>query len=295
MAVQIVCSSRRGSRDIEHIGSARDEAELEVLKAYHRTLIRAGVCAMTTARLPGDGEVRLGPVRLPPGRRIISEDGEPVAWVTDDVVPGPGQAWSALRDLHADTGLAPVLLDPRDNLADFFFTGGVDPGEIDGVSAVQVLADMWPEYGDDAGAPPGKESDLAPVEDVRLPAATLTAALDSFQAAHIGLVSAARPADVPAAVGWVAFDDLSEHRNAVWLGSVLRSFEDRFGAVLLMIGSGARIRLLVERPPRTLEAARKVAAEHKAIADEHADLGSLTVSLLAPVLVDAPVWSFWWD
>jgi DNA-binding transcriptional ArsR family regulator len=41
--------------------------------------------------------------------------------------------------------------------------------------------------------------------------------------------------------------------------------------------------------------ARKVAAEHKAIADEHADLGSMTVSLLAPVLVDAPVWSFWWD
>jgi hypothetical protein len=31
-AVQIVYSSRRGSRDIEHIGSAHDEAELEVLK-----------------------------------------------------------------------------------------------------------------------------------------------------------------------------------------------------------------------------------------------------------------------
>jgi hypothetical protein len=32
-AVQIVYSSRRGARDIEHIGSAHDEAELEVLKA----------------------------------------------------------------------------------------------------------------------------------------------------------------------------------------------------------------------------------------------------------------------
>jgi len=29
-AVQIVHSSRRGSRDIEHIGSAHDDAELEV-------------------------------------------------------------------------------------------------------------------------------------------------------------------------------------------------------------------------------------------------------------------------
>lgn len=37
-AVQIVYSSRRGSRDIEHIGSAHDDAELEVLKtaAYQR-------------------------------------------------------------------------------------------------------------------------------------------------------------------------------------------------------------------------------------------------------------------
>jgi hypothetical protein len=32
-AVQIVWSSRRGSRNIEHIGSAHDEAELEALKA----------------------------------------------------------------------------------------------------------------------------------------------------------------------------------------------------------------------------------------------------------------------
>jgi hypothetical protein len=35
-AVQIVRSSRRGSRDIEHIGSAHDDAELEVLKAVAR-------------------------------------------------------------------------------------------------------------------------------------------------------------------------------------------------------------------------------------------------------------------
>jgi hypothetical protein len=41
-AVQIVHSSRRGSRDIEHIGSAHDEAELELLKAAARQRIAAG-------------------------------------------------------------------------------------------------------------------------------------------------------------------------------------------------------------------------------------------------------------
>lgn len=41
-AVQIVHSSRRGSRDIEHIGSAHDEAALEALKAVARQRLAAG-------------------------------------------------------------------------------------------------------------------------------------------------------------------------------------------------------------------------------------------------------------
>jgi hypothetical protein len=41
-AVQIVHSSRRGSRDIEHIGSAHDEVGLEVLKAVARQRLTAG-------------------------------------------------------------------------------------------------------------------------------------------------------------------------------------------------------------------------------------------------------------
>ena len=41
-AVQIVWSSRRGSRDLEHIGSAHDDAELELLKAAARQRLAAG-------------------------------------------------------------------------------------------------------------------------------------------------------------------------------------------------------------------------------------------------------------
>lgn len=41
-AVQIVYSRRKGSRQIEHIGSAHDDAELEVLKAVARQRIAAG-------------------------------------------------------------------------------------------------------------------------------------------------------------------------------------------------------------------------------------------------------------
>jgi hypothetical protein len=41
-AVQIVHSSRRGSRDTEHIGSAHDDVELELLKAAARHRLAAG-------------------------------------------------------------------------------------------------------------------------------------------------------------------------------------------------------------------------------------------------------------
>jgi hypothetical protein len=41
-AVQIVRSSRRGSRDIEHIGSAHDGAGVELLKAAARQRLYAG-------------------------------------------------------------------------------------------------------------------------------------------------------------------------------------------------------------------------------------------------------------
>jgi hypothetical protein len=41
-AVQVVWSSRRGSREIEHIGSAHDDAEVEALKAAAGQRIAAG-------------------------------------------------------------------------------------------------------------------------------------------------------------------------------------------------------------------------------------------------------------
>ncbi len=42
VAVQIVHSSHRGSRQIEHIGSAHDDRELELLKAVARQRLAAG-------------------------------------------------------------------------------------------------------------------------------------------------------------------------------------------------------------------------------------------------------------
>jgi len=144
---------------------------------------------------------------------------------------------------------------------------------------------------------------LAPSAGGRLSQAERDAALGSLQPARIGLVPARRPADVPATVGWSVFgadgpDEFGRVQvsaNAVWVGSVLRSFEDRFSAALLKLGPGAELRLLVERPPRTLEHATQIAAEHSVFCDECAGQGLRELPEIAAALVSAPIWAFWWD
>jgi hypothetical protein len=53
-AVQIVHWSRRGSRDIEHIGSAHDDAELEVLKAAARQRLADGQAELDLGLQPAE-------------------------------------------------------------------------------------------------------------------------------------------------------------------------------------------------------------------------------------------------
>jgi hypothetical protein len=112
---------------------------------------------MATAELPADGELRLGAVVLPPGRRVIPDDDEPVAWVTLTAVRNPGQVWSALADMTPQTGLVPVLLDddPDADGEDFFFYDPVDPRLIDMVDPAQLLAERWHD--------PAEEEDLTPM------------------------------------------------------------------------------------------------------------------------------------
>jgi hypothetical protein len=59
IAVQIVHSYHRGSREIEHIGSAHDEVQLELLKAVAQQRLHAGQDSLDF----GDG--RPGATELP--------------------------------------------------------------------------------------------------------------------------------------------------------------------------------------------------------------------------------------
>ena len=65
-AVQIVYSARRGSRDIEHIGSAHDDGELELLKAVARQRLAAGQGVLGFG--PGLGGGEGGPLPITSSR-----------------------------------------------------------------------------------------------------------------------------------------------------------------------------------------------------------------------------------
>jgi hypothetical protein len=257
-----------------------------------------------------DGKVQIGSVSLPPGRRHYcdEEDGQLAAWVTATPLAEAGRTWLALSRTHASTGLVPVLLadvtdrDDPNALPFFGFYSPADVALLNQMSAAALLTSAWeyPEEDPQVAASRApflrKFPGLAPAESTRLPPADLERALAALPPAYLGLVAAGRPADVPARVGWSVFgvDEAGPGARSLEIGAVLRSWERRFGARLLRIGSDAVLQVLVERPPSTPEHARRVAAEHFAFADECGG-NVLTVTRLADALVGAPIWTFWWD
>jgi hypothetical protein len=289
--------------------------------------------AMVHGRLPDEGPVKFGSVILPAGRLVMgNQPEEPVAWATVDPVPETGRVWAALSELHPRTGLVPIQLDglrsgslfPRDRQGlpgdalrpwdNGEFSRPQDPREADGLDAGEVLGDRWRSWvpGTDSDCPEDRAArgpftlewpGLAAPERTPLTSAERRRALDvvlprirqahrATPAARVGLVAAGRPADVLAVIGWDGLANYGEEA-LLPLTAVLRSWEDRFGARLIDVGY-ADLRLLVDRPPRTLQAAQRIAAEQVVLADDCID-GMRDIPHIAARLVSAPIWTFWWD
>lgn len=267
------------------------------------------------APVPDEGELQLGPVKLPPGRLLRSDDdeGEPVAWMTRVAVPNPLRAWSELLALHGRTGLAPILV-PADgsHLLRNAYRDTDPVADVDQVDAAVILeyrwADSFPrpwqvgpqwdeewQFANERAAPFTSEyPGLAPAVEAALAPDALEEVLRLLPTAGIALVPADRPADVLAVLGWCPgnWSDAFPVAAPVALAAVLRSWGERFGARLLAL-THDQAWLLVERPPPDLDAALPVAAEHWVFCDEPA--GRQPVRRTAAEIVDAPVWYFWWD
>ena len=275
---------------------------------------------MTTADVPADGELRIGAIRLPAGRRIRAGHGSggPVAWATIEPVPDAGRVWAALSEAHAQSGLVPVLLagiggDPERPWDTQEFRDPDDLTELDHLDAAELLRENWrqqtteyddydeedEEYQDDYFAR-SIAQDVAPfsrrqfpglaqAEDHQLSIGQFDQVLSGLGPARVGLVPAGRPADALPMLGWN--DALV---TAVPKAAVLRSWEDRFGARLLRVGL-AEFSVLARRPPRALESAQRLAAEQWAFCNEFGGTGLHDVSGITASLMKSPVWTFWWD
>jgi hypothetical protein len=268
---------------------------------------------MATAVLPADGAAQVGPVPLPPGRRVVASHGtgQAVAWATSEPVTGAGLAWLALSDLHRETGLIPVLITGHDEDGtrpwdDNEFGDPADLAQLSRMDAAVVLGSAWdgvlplteeedvPEpYPAGQRAPFGRRfPGLAPPADSALTAAELRDVLTGLPASRLALVPADRPADVLPLIGWTGVTN--RWGEATPAAAVLRSWEARFGARLLQVGR-SDIAVLAGRPPQDLAAAQRVAAEHLAFCDECGGDGLVSIGDISARLLATPVWSFWWN
>jgi hypothetical protein len=271
---------------------------------------------MVTVEVPADGPVRLGSVRLPVGKQLSGcGDDAPVLWATSEPVPDAGLVWQALTDLHLDTGLVPILLAFLDqgNEGRPWDSGELDDrgdlAAVDRLDAATVLAQQWagevptadeledPECAAMIAPYAARFPGLAPAQDQALTEAETARALGWFGPARIGLVPASRPADVLALVGYSG--TVNSYGTPELLSAVLRSWEDRFGAVLVEVGF-AHIRLLARRPPRTLPDAQAAAAELWPMCDEFWPIdrpGTAVreIGAIAEHIKHIPIWSLWLD
>jgi hypothetical protein len=272
--------------------------------------------------LPGEGELRVGSVRLPSGKQVCGtgpahgDEAVAVAWVTIEDVPEPGRVWAALSAESPTTGLMPFLLghlpgEPSRPWDTEEFWDLADPAGIDGFDVAGLLEENWdgathegePEqwaeedpqfvaYIEATIAPFGRGfPGLAPPADTPLDPGELDEVLGSLPARRIGLARANRPADVLPLIGWSGATN--SYRNSLPIAAVLRSWEDRFGARLLEIGF-ADLSVLASRPPRTTEHAQRLAAEQWTFSNE-CGTGLTDIPAITAQLLSSPIWRFWWD
>ncbi|MCL2423899.1 MAG: DUF4253 domain-containing protein [Micrococcales bacterium] len=227
-----------------------------------------------------------------------------VAWVSDEILDlrRLDDLVRRLAGAFAQTGLWPLAaVGLDDDLERPWHDGelaGPDPQTFE---AVDVLAEA-DTYEDDEIGPTVPFLGLADL----VPGPDLTAdALSMSARAGLLLVPVDRPANVPKAIGWQGPMNYDLGGEAV--SAVLRSWEDRFGAVLTAIGFDI-LELQVARPPdkpRWTDSVRgrasdagdqldKLVGEHYAFCPDNIDQG-MEAAKYRSFLSRGTHWAFWWD
>ncbi|MFF4419960.1 DUF4253 domain-containing protein [Streptomyces sp. NPDC001549] len=248
-----------------------------------------------------------------PGRRGWWREPEPLLWVSDEAV-GVGALAAYRSPALAAAGLQAVLLqgrrglerwwqdrefmpermsDPDDHhvepvLREFWSRVVPDPEEVEeGEELIAPFGRDWPGLAEDG--PDGSDDPDALACEL----ADALIASGFLPSPRLALVPAGRGADVPTAVGWCG--PTNHENDTAFISTVLRSWEDRFGARVVALGFD-ELHVSVAAPPRTLARALPVAAEHFAFSPDNIWQGSGSIRAYADEAVTGSNhWGFWWD
>lgn len=222
----------------------------------------------------------------------------PMSWsgpirISAERVDGHPAYGSLLRQAGA-TGCCPVWITaldairpPADPVAAVARVQNIDPEEF--------LASHWSSncplcgcrdpFGGFPGLAPRSRSSTDPLER----AASAEALLRS---GRLAIVPGERPTDVITALGWTG--PCNQGTDLAALSAVLRSWEERFGAVLVRVDA-ATLWMSVAAPPRTSEHAERIAAEHFCFCRDVDEQDPRPLRSYAAELIGRSTWRFWWD
>ena len=226
----------------------------------------AALHARRTGALPADGTPTIAGVKLPRGSRCSRH------WATDKPV---ADAFSLARKLAAafpHTGLWPVLWSWQEDPDRYVGSEPDRVAKLDRLDGSEILRKLWTSAPPNPGASepfdtkfPGLAQGSAGAgtgRDARNPFGALTRYPEDPAIRTLPfllLVPVNRPADVPARLGTF----LTEYSTGAEISAVLRSWEERFGAVVVEL-TPSTITLIVGAPPADERNALLLSAEHHA-------------------------------
>lgn len=257
--------------------------------------------AATPGTVPEGDTITIGGITLRSGRPIRNPEApgtSPVGWLS--VAPATVADWAVIAAEFPATGLWPVLvrgLDDESGLDRPWLDGEFDrPGSADGIDVADFLQEAWArqderaiEYADESIGPwLGLAAGSPGPAEFRVPA-DLAATTDTSPG--LLLVPAARPADVVGALGWLG---ATNYWAPGEVSAVLRSWEDRFGAVLMHMDFDS-IYLVVQRPPTGPDEINRTAGEHMAFVPDMIWQESDSYEQYRDESVPSQAWFLWWD